>query len=403
VKGRLALAVVVVALLATAALAALVWSIGSSPVAAGPTPKGKVAFSAPPSDDSHLAMPSDLYVIDPDGSDRRRVARCSSGADVAPAKNLRFGCIVRGFAWSPDGRRLAFIRGNMGGATSLPDLSLFVVNLDGQRERRLQGCGKPKWPSCGDFFGSQPAWSPDSSRVVVPRGGSLYVFDVDRGVYRRLTPGCGRRRCFDMHPDWAPNGSRIVFARMGAPSSQSPPGQSLYSVKPDGSGLRRLTNRPGWAGNPVWSPDGRRIAFDEWGGSEDGTYVMGADGSDPTPVLSGPNSSGPHVPAWSPDGTQIAYITTPATGITVRARTLFIAEIWLMKANGSERRRLYRSGSGLETWGRPVWSPGGKYIAFGVGLTGDAENSGIYVVKADGTGLRRVAAAPTDAAWQPGP
>jgi Tol biopolymer transport system component len=72
-------------------------------------------------------------------------------------------------------------------------------------------------------------------------------------------------------------------------------------------------------------------------------------------------------------------------------------------AHGGKRRRVYRSGLWLETWGRPVWSPSGKYLAFAVGLSEDREKSGVYIVNADGTGLRRLVDAPTEAAWQPRP
>ena len=197
-KSRAALAVVPFVLLATVAAAGVVWKIGTSSDAVGSTPAGTIAFSGPSDAGAFPFPPSDLFVIEADGSERRPVATCEGRSDI-PSPSPRsgiFGCILRAFSWSPDGQRLAYVQGSMGGRDKGPDLWLFVVDADGKNERRVSGCGKPKWPSCGDFFGSQLAWEPGGSRLVVPRDGALYLFDVDRSGYRRLTPDCGPRRCF---------------------------------------------------------------------------------------------------------------------------------------------------------------------------------------------------------------
>ena len=99
--------------------------------------------------------------------------------------------------------------------------------------------------------------------------GELFVMNADGTGVRKLThPPSGTE---DTNADWSPDGSRIVFAR--APSSGV---HSIWVVKPDGTGLRRLTpNCPpgvgipkckaddGW---PVWSPDGKHIAFQRLSG-----------------------------------------------------------------------------------------------------------------------------------------
>src|SRR5215211_6975450 len=103
-KGRVALAAVSLVLLAAAALAALLWKIGASPEAAGSAPGGRIAFSAPEDSGSLPFPPSDLYVIDADGSGRRRLADCDDPFSIASARRGEFGCILRAFAWSPDGR-----------------------------------------------------------------------------------------------------------------------------------------------------------------------------------------------------------------------------------------------------------------------------------------------------------
>ena len=405
-KTRLALSVVAaLALLAGATLAAILWNArGSS--AARSTSGSKLAFAAA---GSHLNTSSDVYVIDSDGSNRRLLSRCPIGSGDAVWLKFPFGCVVRAFSWSPDGRRLAFVRGRQGGSTLSTDLSLFVIGLDGASERRLAGCGGPRWPSCSDFFGSRPLWSPDGSRLVVPRRGRLLAFDVDRGVYRRLTRGCRPRVCFDMQPAWSPDGARIVFVRTEGRISRS-----IYSVKVDGSDVKKLTNlpTPGWAANPAWSPDGRRIVFDagEYGRASR-MYSMAPDGSDLTVLKSGTGFSGS---SWSPDGRQLVYLSTVPVG-PARPGALagpgFVAELWVIQPDGTGARRLYRSRDGIGHYAKPQWSPDGKQIVFGVILAGDLggdvdrEGSGTFLINADGSGLRKLSAVPlaAEVAWQPHP
>ena len=295
----------------------LAWNEGSGSSAAGTASEGKIAFADSPAFSRSLELASayadhfDLDVIDADGSNRERLVACP-----------RY-CLIPAYAWSPDGRRLAFVRAATGGRGSGPGISVFVVAADGKGERRLLGCRPVNPGSCDGLFTSRLAWSPDGSRLVVPRGDSLFVVDVDRGGHRRVT-SCGRKYCFDTHPAWAPDGSTIAFTREWR-TGLSILG-SVYSVRPDGSGLARLTNLSGRVGGPAWSPDARRIAFDESGGgwkpSQARLYVMGADGSGLKLLASGPTATGPRAPAWSPDGTRIMFLRTPGTNNS------FFAEVW---------------------------------------------------------------------------
>lgn len=369
--------------------AALAWNDTSAP-AAGTTSNGKIAFvdspgfARSPELASAYADHFDLYVIDPDGSNRQAVAGCP-----------RY-CYMGVHAWSPDGTRLAFARG-VGGRGQRPDLSLFVVGADGEGERRLLRCRYTTPGSCDALFSSRLSWSPDGSRLVVPSGGSLLVVDVDRGGVRRLT-SCGTKFCYDTHPAWAPDGSKIAFTRelrTGVSISGS-----LYSVAADGSGLTKLTNLSARVGGPAWSPDTRQIAFDAsgvgWRPSRSRLYAIRADGAGLKLLASGPTATGPGLPAWSPNGTRILFLRTPGTSDS------FTAEVWVTNADGTGRMRLYRSGCCVATWGDPTWSPDANSIAFGVEF-GDRTDSGLFVMKADGSDLRRLADAPRAPAWQPKP
>jgi hypothetical protein len=134
----------------------------------------------------------------------------------------------------------------------------------------------------------------------------------------------------------------------------------------DGQGhVRRLTNGPGVAAFPAWSPDGTRIAFD-WTlrGVESGIYVMRADGSHKELLARGTWS----FPTWSPDGTKIAFW---------RGEHIYVAE-----RSGGRVRVIKTRG-----WS-PSWSPDGTQIVFGGSGRGNGE---IYVMNADGSGRRLLA------------
>jgi Tol biopolymer transport system component len=354
-------------LLACASAAGAASEMRHDPLAARPITNGKLAYSTR----GGVWNTVRLYAVDQDGSGGRILARCARSASP--------DCRIGGYAWSPGGKRIAFLRGVRGG-----NLSSFVVKGDGTGERRLAGCGRPKWPSCSiRTFSGRLSWSPDGSRLVVARDGSLFIVNVDRRRFRRLT-SCGPASCSDYDPSWAQRGARIVFVRGG----------SIYSIRTDGSDVTRLTNLAGYAAHPVWSPDGSRIAF-ETSGVGDKVYAMAADGSELTLLNSGPGGTGPSYPVWSPDGTQIVFFSTPGSP------GAFTAEVRVVKADGSEPRRLYQGSCCVGTWAAPIWSPDGRYIVFGVGpLYPDQFASGIFIMRADGTQLRRLTTDIEEVAWQ---
>ena len=107
-------------------------------------------------------------------------------------------------------------------------------------------------------------WSPDGTRIAVnilnikakPRNGSaIYVLDADGSDFRRITP----LRLNAGSPDWSPDGKRIVFNS----SYEAQSAVEIYTVRPDGSGLKRVRKEPknSFSFEPVWSPNGKRIAF----------------------------------------------------------------------------------------------------------------------------------------------
>ena len=171
--------------------------------------------------------------------------------------------------WSPDGSRLVF-QSNRSGTTQI-----YVINADGTGETNLSNNGfndrAPDWSPDGTSIvfdsdrnggpeiwvmnadgtgqvllygpvGRRPAWSPDGTRIAF-EAGDLHVMNSDGTNVVNVTPVAGQ----DRHPDWRRDSSAIVF---DSQQDGGPP--EVYSVRPDGSGLTRLTDAANSNQFPRW-------------------------------------------------------------------------------------------------------------------------------------------------------
>ena len=203
---------------------------------------------------------------------------------------------AQGPAWSPDGSRLAFVGGtNEVGRPNIADGDLYVATARGTVVRRLT---RNRAQEAG------ASWSPEGRRLVFvrsPRSGtrsSLFVTRVDGGTAARLTSGSS----LDTEPSWSRNGW-IAFLRIDPKVFQS----GIWLIRPDGSGLRRILIGVGVLSNPVWSPDGARLLVQE--GRELVTVRPDGSGRRSVTTLSVDsrgNLADPQ-PAWSPDGEHVVY------------------------------------------------------------------------------------------------
>lgn len=146
-------------------------------------------------------------------------------------------------------------------------------------------------------------------------GRALYVrvldgLDMDQRVTSPPT-GYG-----DSEPDFAPGSKRLVFTRTG------PDGKTeLYAVGVNGKRLDQLTSFGALTRNPVYSPDGRKIAFVSDKDGPVDIYVMDASGADVQRLTS--TAVADYRPTWSADGTRLAYASADfAQGTRIRARDL---------------------------------------------------------------------------------
>jgi TolB protein len=279
------------------------------------------------------------------------------------------GCIALPAASaSPEARRLiAFV----------DDGDIYVVSSDGTGRRPLTE---------GPARDRDIAWSPDGSRLAfvreirvgVDRGDwvtrpVIYIIGVDGRGLRRLSP---RRVLFDEGPAWSPDGRQIAFSR----NTRSDGLDDIWLMRSDGTRQHRLTRHRRLDRSPTWSPDGQRIAFARTWPNQSQVFIMDADGRNEhaatRPGISGSYST------WSPRGDLIAFIGTNGS--------LYVVQSDRRGIPGRTRGALW------PPWQPPQWSSTGKEIAFERGYV----PSYIYIVRADGTGVRRLTQG-TEAHWSP--
>ena len=170
---------------------------------------------------------AELYVMRADGSEQRRLTA--------------FHRDDWGALWSPDGRTIAFLS-NREGADRV-----YLVRPDGTGLRRLSTAAADTGAAAGDVQESEPAWSPDGKRLAYVRrtrdGESrIRVVEPETGKVREVSDGRGR----DGSPAWSPDGGYLAF------TSDRDRDPELYLMRADGTGVTRLTRAPGADWLPRW-------------------------------------------------------------------------------------------------------------------------------------------------------
>ncbi len=222
-----------------------------------------------------------------------------------------------------------------------------------------------------------PAWSPDGRRLAyvaeVDGYRQLFLRTLATGEERRVTRGPHD----DIQPAWAPDGRRLAFVRASADSGKLEPadlndwysdGGDVWTVDLTTGAERRLVSG---AFGPSWSPDGRRLAFDAaWAGARR-VWVSDSAGLNPRQLTSDSSEAVVHAgPRWSPDGRRVVFrriektmsdIATAEASTGATARVTEDAAFDLDPAWSPDGRRIYFSssrGGGLNVWRVAVGADG---------------------------------------------
>jgi TolB protein len=249
----------------------------------------------------------------------------------------------------------------------------------------------------------------ENGRLVFQRpiGQQIDLFTVkpSGGALRRLT----RTPAWEEQAEWSPDGRRLAFARSRPSGSPT----EIWTMSSAGKERRALTSFDSFSNAPTWSPDGRVAYFtlrDFPPASEDEPpppaeiYSMTQEGGDQQRLTN--DTEIQTDPSWSPDGSRIAYIQWRA----VPGRPgVFDLALYVMNRDGTDQRPLLGFSAKRDIV-NAKWSPDGRRLVFEVatgrpsGRSAGSRQSDIAVINADGTGLRRLtrtAALETHPVWSP--
>jgi WD40-like Beta Propeller Repeat len=232
-----------------------------------------------------------------------------------------------------------------------------------------------------------PLFSPDGQRILFLRGGELWVMNADGSRQRRLARSA-------YNPSWSPDSRRVAYDDF----------KFIAVVGVDGRRLLRIRGQ-----RASWSPDGRWLAFERQAGDRTDLAIVGSDGHGLRAIRRGIG----RLLSWSPAGGLIAYwakddgidvVQSNGRGARRLLRPYAYGFVWspdgrrfafedgtglhVASLAGGSRRIL--ASKGLARLEVPAWSPDGGWIAVSI-MRAQATSLDLLVLAADGSSSRRIA------------
>jgi TolB protein len=220
-----------------------------------------------------------LYVIDRNGQNLTRLVQSKFG--------------LHSPVWSPDSKSLAYIKHHTHYAGSM---YVYTINIDGRNEKQLTK----------DLNSGSPQYFPDGSGIVFASEDGIYKMAVDGGNKQLLTPKNKSLGC----PRIAPNGQLIAML------SSDWAGSQIFVMNNDGSNLKQITSAVSpehWDvgfprdanSNPVWSPNSGKIAYESYETGKPQIFTINPNGTNKKQLTD--MGIGNTEPMWTPDGQYILY------------------------------------------------------------------------------------------------
>jgi Tol biopolymer transport system component len=252
------------------------------------------------------------------------------------------------FSINPNGNGLKQLTSVTGDQTAMdpawiPDGSGFAFTI-GNEERtdvftaRPDGSGVAKLPLDASAYHADAAYSPDGAQLAfdddAPGGEGIFVANRDGSGAHRLTTSFKSKDAYDTEAQWSPDSTRIAFTRV-----KDQLHAAIFTIRTDGTGLRQVTPWKLDAASPDWSPDGTKIAFnsywDQQPGKSANVYVINPDGTKMKALTSDRGGrANSFRPSWAPDGTKLVIARAVPKGNQGRL------DLYLIKRDGSGLRRL---------------------------------------------------------------
>lgn len=242
-----------------------------------------------------------IYLMNADGSDLTNLTKKSEG---------------RHPDWAPDGKQIVFDSLRSGND------QIYTINIDGTGLKRLTNNSQED---------TLPQWSPNGRWITymstnnLSTGGWDYVICVINSIGSGIT-----ELTLGVSPYWSPDSKNIAYSGVERGISD------IFMIKPDGTGIKDLSNSPADEFGFTWSPDNKFIAYVTNINFNADIYKVCVDCESNKPINLTTSDANDQNPSWSPDGTQIAYISNDV--------------LCIMNADGSNRKCFGISAIGTIDW-----------------------------------------------------